>query len=73
MSLTPGVLVIPDDLARVVDVECRGVVGRQGIVEGGEGKDCHDTGPSLIAVLMEASIREAEPPEGSAQHRQAPV
>ena len=30
-----GVGVIPNDLARIVDAECRGALGGQGVVEGG--------------------------------------
>src|SRR5262245_59725338 len=43
-----------DDLARVVDAVCGGVAVRKGIVEEGEGVDCHDTG--LLSACRARSI-----------------
>ena len=45
-----GVVVSPDDLARIVDPGCMGAVAAAGqrIVEGGVGIDWHDTRSSVI-------------------------
>ena len=34
---TAGIEISPDDLARVVDAECKGAVGGRGIVDSGVG------------------------------------
>src|SRR5215468_6142095 len=42
-----GVVVSPDDLAQIVDADCRGAVGGQGIVEGG-------VGTAVVRIVEEA-------------------
>src|SRR5262249_61087517 len=59
--LAGGVLIGPDDLIRIIDAECLGSADKgQGIVEGVEDMDWHDTGSSLIVPLAESVDRKAE-------------
>src|SRR5262245_41472071 len=56
-----GVVIVPDDLVRIIDVDCVGGAGASGrIGVGAEGIDWHDMGSSLIVSIADSLGREAE-------------